>query len=288
MTFLHMVKFNYLRLFKHWSAYVLYGMVIALVVGIGLFPHLHSGTAQPFTAYTNSDGRAPNYIGQDQEMPMLVQMIIIFAPYLFALLFGTMIFIAVSVESIEKISYLLLSKVSAFHILYSKVVAVLLFFMGLLTLGILGFLTLAAIGVIHPLELIHASHLNMGFGWRYGTAFILGILQIVMLFTLFALFIRESSQLQTGMMIPGIITAVGWGVGYWMLLFKPNLLAHPFLTTSLQGIPIFNLFATIARLGSCSLTNLDLAVFIVATVLWLALAHFSLRIVYAANQKINL
>lgn len=378
MIFLHMVKFNYARLFKHWSAYVLYAMVILLVISLGLFPRLHHNAVQSFTvyadaqamdtlkslgsrwkehneagtryvlrqaeeqarlninaesayvsflgagpdtrvevSYSNSSSRnlileksladffqeeflenngivlpavqiEPVYLDQHEEMPMVAQMVMIFAPYLFALLFGTMIFIAVSVESIEKISYLLLSKVTAFHILYSKVAAVLLFFAGLLAVGLIGAWILFMTGTVDAAEFIKGAHVNAAFAWRYGLVFIFGVLQIVMLFTLFALFIRESSQLQTGMMIPGIVTALGWGVGYWILLFKPDLSAYFFAIDSLQAVPIFNLFTTIAHLGNGSLTNSQLWIFLASSICWLIIAHFGLRAAYAANQKINL
>ena len=378
VVFYRMVKFNYSRLFKHWSAYVLYGMVVVLIVAIGYAPKLSQHGITTYTLYAapssyqeisrdavylnkqangysqyevkKIQSRNPIALSQNSAVvtivsypskikvtfhyanitsrnislengllnilatrymqasgihlpqisivdlykdhtagiPDITKILIIFTPYLFALVFGTMIYIAVSIESIDKIMYLLLTKVSVYSIIYSKIVAVLAF---AISLGILAAISLFGLNAFHLIEfsqILSTEHLTMSFIGLYIGILILGILQIIMLFTLFALSIKESSQLQTGMMIPGFTTAVCWGVGYWVLLFQVNTSAIQGVLSVLQLIPIVNIFTTIAYLGNQSLSGLDLTLFMIMTAVFLWGSHIGIRKIFNTKNTINL
>ncbi|GET11548.1 hypothetical protein SN811_00480 [Ligilactobacillus agilis] len=208
--------------------------------------------------------------------------VVLLGVYTLLLLIGIMTFMAVSAEKIDKMLFLISSKVSFKKVIYSKVMAIFLFIVGLcfcilLTLVILNFTKYFSLQTFFQ----KLSESELIILLKVSSLVFIGILQTICIYGFFALLIDDSTQLQTGMMIPTIFELMAWlgafsiNIGY--LQFRS-------MSKQLNWIPLFNVLLGIEN----SLTKISVhfeSVFISTLILLIIFDVFIYRITKLKSES---
>lgn len=307
-SYLTLVIFNFKRLFKHWSSFVLIIITILTTIGLcivsnyksykyvktvpGIYESVYRGSEyfRPATknhkaditlkiknnkfgynvivsknqqVNANEEKEVIEDLKQELNSKFIIQNnvqlpriyitreykvsenksspLILLGVYTLLLLIGIMTFMAVSAEKIDKMLFLISSKVSFKKVIYSKVMAIFIF---VIVLCLCMLLTLVALNFTkyfsfqNLLQKLSSSSIILLL--KVLSLIFVGILQTICIYGFFALLINDATQLQTGMMIPTLLELLSW-ISVFSINTEHFHLGN--VVNQMNWIPLFNILS---------------------------------------------
>lgn len=309
-NFIYLTLFNFKRLFKHWSSYILIALTIGTIV-FGCFfskklnttsttvniqpssysylvksmPNIKISSKKPDLTIKINKKKNDNYsiiasssndeneLGQqicselknniinlylvkhhtsipnitiksttsvkEKKSNNTLPFLLLIA-YVTFVLIGVMSFVAISTEKISKMLMIISSKVSIKKIIYSKVMSILLFVFLMFACSLTTFLILNMCKIVSVSNIIHAINMSSKTIFYYAVFLILGILQTIFIYGIFAMLIKDSSELHTGMMIPTALELLAWFISFSMVNIHKNTILNWIYAMPLTNV-LFNI-----------------------------------------------
>lgn len=166
--------------------------------------------------------------------------VLLLIAYIIFILVGVMSFIAISTEKISKMLMIISSKVSIKKVIYSKVMSILVFISLLCICSILTIMILNSCKIISIYNIVHAINMKYCMILEYIILVILGILQTIFIYGIFAMLVKDSSELHTGMMVPTVLELLAWFITFTTVNYSKFTISHWIYIVPLANI-LFNI-----------------------------------------------